>query len=104
MDELARKLVIARADGIAHQDFLTKLLEMDPLIIDDFRTVGIDPDAASDVFAILAGREHRLPTVVASQSGLDYWAGVLPDRVAANSVVKFRRNGMPGRKIEQARR
>jgi hypothetical protein len=33
MDELARKLVIARADGIAHQDFLTKLSEMDLLII-----------------------------------------------------------------------
>lgn len=87
MDELARKLVIARADGIAHQDFLTKLSEMDLLIIDDFLTVGIDPDAASDLFAILAGREHRRPTMIASQSGPDYWAGALPDRVAADSIV-----------------
>jgi hypothetical protein len=48
---------------------LTKLSEMDLLIIDDFRTVGIDPDAASDLFAILAGRGHRRPTMIASQSG-----------------------------------
>ena len=87
LDDLARRLVIARTDGIAHQDFLTRLSQLDLLIIDDFLTVGIDPDAASDLFAILAGREHRLPTVIASQSGPDYWAGALPDRVAADSIV-----------------
>ncbi|MHB2023697.1 MAG: ATP-binding protein [Mycobacteriales bacterium] len=87
MDDLARKLIIARSDGIAHQDLLTRLSDTDLLIIDDFLTVGIDPDAASDLFAILANREHRLPTVIASQSGPDYWAQVLPDRVAADSIV-----------------
>lgn len=87
MDDLARRLVIARSDGIAHQDFLTKISDTDVLIIDDFLTVGIDPDAASDLFAILANREHRLPTVIASQSGPDYWAQALPDRVAADSIV-----------------
>lgn len=87
MDELGRKLVIARSDGIAHQDLLTRLSDTDVLIIDDFLTVGIDPAAASDLFAILANREHRLPTVIASQSGPDYWVGALPDRVAADSIV-----------------
>lgn len=87
MDDLARKLIIARGDGIAHQDLLSKLSDTDLLIIDDFLTVGIDPDAASDLFAILAGREHRLPTMIASQSGPDYWAQALPDRVAADSIV-----------------
>lgn len=87
MDDLARRLVIARADGIAHQDLLTRLSDTDLLIIDDFLTVGIDPDAASDLFAILANREHRLPTLIASQSGPDYWAQALPDRVAADSIV-----------------
>ena len=47
----------------------------------------IDPDAASDLFAILANREHRVPTLIASQSGPDYWAQALPDRVAADSIV-----------------
>lgn len=87
MDDLARKLVIARGDGIAHQDLLTRLANADLLIIDDFLTVGIDPNAASDLFAILADREHRLPTMIASQTGPDYWAQALPDRVAADSIV-----------------
>ncbi len=66
MDDLARRLVIARSDGIAHQDLLTRLSDTDLLMIDDFLTVGIDPDAASDLFAVLANREHRLPTVMGS--------------------------------------
>jgi len=87
MDDLARRLVIARADQIAHQTLLNQLSSVDLLAIDDFLTVGIDPDAASDLFAILANREHRLPTLIASQSGPDYWITALPDRIAADSIV-----------------
>ncbi len=47
MDEVARRLVIARSDGIAHRKLLNELSETDLLIIDDFLTVGIDSDAAS---------------------------------------------------------
>ena len=57
------------------------------LIIDDFLTVGIDIDAASDLFAVLANREHRLPTMIASQTGPAHWVAELPDRVAADSIV-----------------
>jgi len=87
MDDLARRLVIARSDGIAHQKLLGELSGADLLIIDDFLTVGIDSDAASDLFAILANREHRLPTVIASQTGPGHWVAELPDRVAADSIV-----------------
>lgn len=87
MDELARKLIIARGDGIAHQALLTKLSEADLLVIDDFLTVGIDPEAANDLFAILANREHRAATVIAAQTSPGYWAQTLPDRVAADSIV-----------------
>ena len=87
MDTLARKLVIARADGIAHQKLLNELSDVDLLIIDDFLTVGIDSDAAADLFAVLANREHRLPTRIAAQSGPGYWVEALPDRVAADSIV-----------------
>lgn len=69
MDDLARRLVIARSDGIAHQKLLNELSQTDLLIIDDFLTVGIDSDAASDLFAVLANREHRLPTIIGSQTG-----------------------------------
>jgi len=55
--------VIARHDGIKHQQLLNELSEVDLLIIDDFLTVGIDSDAASDLFAVLANREHRAPTM-----------------------------------------
>ena len=87
MDDLARRLVIARHDGIKHQQLLNELSEVDLLIIDDFLTVGIDSDAASDLFAVLANREHRAPTMIVSQSGPGYWVEALPDRVAADSIV-----------------
>lgn len=87
MDDLARRLVITRSDGIAHQQLLNELSDVDLLIIDDFLTVGIDSDAASDLFAVLANREHRLPTMIVSQSGPGYWVEALPDRVAADSIV-----------------
>ena len=87
MDDLARRLVIARSDGIAHQQLLNDLSDTDLLIIDDFLTVGIDPTAANDLFAVLANREHRLPTMIASQTGPTHWIEALPDRVAADSIV-----------------
>ncbi len=59
--------------------------QLRPLRLGD--TVGIDTDAASDLFAILANREHRLPTVIASQTGPAHWVAELPDRVAADSIV-----------------
>ena len=62
MDELARRLVIARGDGIGHQKLLNELSDVDLLVIDDFLTVGIDPEAANDLFAVLANREHRCHT------------------------------------------
>ena len=87
MDDLARKLVAARGDAIAHQDLLNKLTDVSVLILDDFLTVGIDQNAASDLFAILADREHRLPTIIAAQTEPSYWVQALPDRVAADSIV-----------------
>lgn len=87
MDDLARRLVIARSDGIAHQQLLGDLSDTDLLIVDDFLTVGIDPAAANDLFAVLANREHRLPTMIASQTGPAHWVEALPDRVAADSIV-----------------
>ncbi|WP_244301108.1 hypothetical protein [Leucobacter insecticola] len=58
MDDLARALVIARSDSIKHQAMLNEYSSVGLLLIDDFLTVGIDPDAAADLFTILANREH----------------------------------------------
>lgn len=87
LDALARRLTIARSDGIGHQALLNELSNTDLLILDDFLTVGIDADAAADLFAILANRDHRLPTMIASQTGPAHWVETLPDRVAADSIV-----------------
>jgi archaellum biogenesis ATPase FlaH len=38
-DDLARRLVLARADAIAHQQLLNELSNVDLLILDDFLTV-----------------------------------------------------------------
>ena len=73
--------------AVGHQKMLNELSDVDLLVIDDFLTVGIDPEAANDLFAVLANREHRLPTLIASQSGPAYWVEALPDRVAADSIV-----------------
>lgn len=87
MDDLARRLLVARADNIQHQQLLNEYSNVDVLIIDDFLTIGIDADAANDLFTILANRDARLPTIIASQSGPGYWLEALPDRVAADSIV-----------------
>lgn len=87
MDDLARSLIIARGDSIKHQTLLNKYSDVALLIIDDFMTVGIDQDAAADLFTILANREHRAATMIASQSGPEYWVDALPDKVAADSIV-----------------
>ena len=87
MDDLARRLIITRSDGIAHQQPLNELSDFDLLIINDFLTVGIDSDAASDLFAVFANREHRLPTLIASQSGPSHWIEALTNRVATDLIV-----------------
>ncbi len=87
MDDLARELVIARGDGIAHQNLLNKLSDIDLLITDDFLTIGIDETAANDLFTVLVNRDQRLPTVIAGQSGPTYWVETLPEKVAADSIV-----------------
>ena len=87
MDDLARDLIIARNDNIAHRDLINNLSRTDILQIDDFLAVGIDERAASDLFAILANRDNHKPTIIASQSNPKYWLQALPDRVLADSIV-----------------
>ena len=87
LDDLARDLMLARENRQDHQHLLERLQHTDLLIIDDFLTVGIDQNIASDLFAVLADREHRLPTMIVSQTDPSYWVQVLPDRVAGDSIV-----------------
>lgn len=87
MDELEHSQIVARGVGVGHQNLLNKLSDVDPLLVDDFLTSGIDPNAGIGLFAFLATRDHRLPTTIVSQSGPAYWVEALSGRVAADSTV-----------------
>lgn len=87
MDQLALELLTVHDDHIAHRALLNELTEVDLLIIDDLLTVGVDPRATNDLFSVLADRDGRLPTMVLSQSGPEYWVQMIHDRVAADSIV-----------------
>lgn len=87
MDELAQTLAVTRTNSHTHQQVLRELIDADLLIIDDFLTVGIDQNTTGDLFAILASRDGKVPTVIASQSGPGYWVETIPDQVAADSIV-----------------
>lgn len=86
MDDLTRRLVLARATRL-RTGRCSELSNAALLIIDDFLTIGIDSDAASDLFAILDTRELRFPTMIACQTGPAHWVAELPDRAAADSIV-----------------
>ena len=55
-------------------------------------------DAAGDLFSILADREHRAATIIASQTGPAHWAVGLPDKLGGESIVNRMANN--GRAIQ----
>lgn len=61
MNHLARSLMVARGDAIAHQRLLNALSDVALLVMANFLAVCIDSDAANELFAILAYRDYRLP-------------------------------------------
>ncbi|WP_443452728.1 ATP-binding protein [Glutamicibacter arilaitensis] len=87
MDDLVRDFRLAREDNREYQRLLIKLRTVDVLIIDDFLTVGIDQQGASELFAVLSDREYTLPTIIVSQTDPEYWVTVIPDRTAGDSIV-----------------
>lgn len=59
------------------------LSDVELLRNDDFLPVGRDPEAEYDLFAVPASRQHRLPTMIASQSRPAYWVEALPVDIPA---------------------
>lgn len=85
--ELDLKLQELRADTIAYTRFINQLKEVKLLIIDDFFTVPVSTDTCRQFFGILATRENRKATIIATQTGPQHWYGQIPEPVVADSIV-----------------
>lgn len=86
-DDLATQLV-----GMDHHDpartrFVTQLVTVDVLVLDDFLTTPLSAETANALFNILAAREGRGSTVVTSQFNPEEWYTSMPDKVIAESMM-----------------
>ncbi|WP_406637427.1 ATP-binding protein [Pseudarthrobacter quantipunctorum] len=90
MDDLARRLVIERGDGISHQKLLNELSDVDLLVIDNFPHRGHRPRSGQR--PLRGSGRPGAPPAQAHRFAVRpaYWVEALPDRVAADSIVNRR--------------
>lgn len=93
LDQLVAKLAVYSPTDPRYADAMTKLMNVDVLIIDDFLTKSIDQRGQEDLTKIVIDRDGRLPTIISSQSSAAYWVEVLPNRVGADLLVSRLNNG-----------
>lgn len=86
-DELASTLAVMDIHDPKRQQFLTKLVATDLLILDDFLTTPISGETANQLFNIIAAREHKGSTMITSQFTPDEWYKSIPDAVIAESLL-----------------
>lgn len=87
LDDLANQLAVyQRADG-ARLTFLRGIQACDLLVLDDFLTTPISSSTAAELLNILAAREGRGATLVASQFDPEDWYKSLHDAVIAESIL-----------------
>lgn len=87
LDDLANQLAVYHHGDPDRLAFLNGLHAADVLVLDDFLTTPITPDIAAELFNILAGREGRGTTVIASQFDPQDWYKSLYDPVLAESIL-----------------
>ncbi|WKD62392.1 IstB-like ATP binding protein [Corynebacterium glucuronolyticum DSM 44120] len=88
---LARSVFLPTDQG--YIDKMTKLCNIDVLIIESFLTIGIDQRGQEDLTRIVFERNGRLPIIVSSRSTTAYWREALPNPVGADSLVSRLNNG-----------
>lgn len=86
-NDLISQLAVLEPTDPQRLEFLTKLHDVDLLVLDDFLTTPIDGHAASDLFNIIAAREQRGSTLVTSQQNPEQWYQSIPDKVIAESLL-----------------
>ena len=87
LDDLANRLAVYHRSDPERIAFLEDLHDCAILVLDDFLTTPITPDAAGELLNILAGREGRGATIVTSQFDPEDWYKSLHDAVIAESIL-----------------
>lgn len=87
LDDLANRLAVYQRTDTARLAFLREVHTADLLVLDDFLTTPISSSTAAELLNILAAREGRGATVVASQFDPEDWYRSLHDAVIAESIL-----------------
>lgn len=87
VDDLANQLAVYQRADAARLAFLREIQACDLLVLDDFLTTPISSAAAAELLNILAAREGKGATVVASQFDPEDWYKSLHDAVIAESIL-----------------
>lgn len=87
LDDLANQLAVYHHADPDRLLFLGRVQAADALILDDFLTTPITPEVSAELFNILAAREGKGSTVIASQFDPQDWYKSLHDPVLAESIL-----------------
>ena len=83
---LLKNLHAARASG-THSRLLTKVLNADLLILDDFGLHPLPPQAAQDLYEIISERYERGSMIITSNRAFEEWAEVFHNDLLASAAL-----------------
>jgi DNA replication protein DnaC len=83
---LLKNLHAARASG-THSRLLTKMLNVDLLILDDFGLHPLTPQAAQDLYEIISERYERGSMIITSNRAFEEWAEVFNNDLLASAAL-----------------
>ena len=83
---LLKNLHAAQASG-GHTRWLSKLLKVDLLILDDFGLYPLTPQAAQDLYEIISERYERASIILTSNRAFEEWAEVFNNDLLASAAL-----------------
>lgn len=83
---LLKNLHAAQASG-GHARLLSKILNADLLILDDFGLYPLTPQAAQDLYEIISERYERASIIITSNRAFEEWAEVFNNDLLASAAL-----------------
>lgn len=83
---LLKNLHAAQASG-GHARLLSKILNTDLLILDDFGLYPLTPQAAQDLYEIISERYERASIIITSNRAFEEWAAVFGNDLLASAAL-----------------